>query len=62
MTTAPATLDRERIAQILGREEADYRARTPHSASLFARAKQSLPLGRPVSAGKMAAPLAIAIS
>ena len=45
MTTAPATLDRERIAQILGREEADYRARTPHSASLFARAKQSLPLG-----------------
>jgi len=45
MTTIPATIDRDRIARIGAREEAGYRARTPKSAALHARARQSLPLG-----------------
>ena len=45
--TAPTTtgIDRARIAEIWSREEAAYRARTPKSAALHARAKKSLPLG-----------------
>jgi len=45
--TAPATapIDRARIAEIGTREEAAYRARTPKSAALHARAKEALPLG-----------------
>ncbi len=43
---APAkSLPRERITSILAREEAEYRRRTPTSAKLHERAKQSLPLG-----------------
>jgi glutamate-1-semialdehyde 2,1-aminomutase len=42
---SPATIDRARIAQLGEREEAAYRARTPKSAALHERAKQSLPLG-----------------
>jgi glutamate-1-semialdehyde 2,1-aminomutase len=38
-------VDRERIREIGEREEASYRARTPRSAELHARARQSLPLG-----------------
>ena len=38
-------VDRRRIAEIGGREETEYRRRTPRSAELFARAKQALPLG-----------------
>jgi glutamate-1-semialdehyde 2,1-aminomutase len=38
-------LDRDRIHQIGEREEAAYRARTPRSAELLARARQALPLG-----------------
>jgi glutamate-1-semialdehyde 2,1-aminomutase len=43
--TAPSKLDRERIAEIGAREEAEYRRRTPRSAELHARARRSLPLG-----------------
>jgi glutamate-1-semialdehyde 2,1-aminomutase len=43
--TTPTTIDRARIEAIGAREEAEYRARTPKSAALYARAKQSLPLG-----------------
>jgi glutamate-1-semialdehyde 2,1-aminomutase len=45
--TAPTTtgIDRARITEIWSREEAAYRARTPKSAALHARAKNSLPLG-----------------
>jgi glutamate-1-semialdehyde 2,1-aminomutase len=39
------TIDRERIAQIGAREEAEYRRRTPRSAELHTRARRSLPLG-----------------
>ena len=45
MTTAPVAIDRQRIANIHEREEAAYRARTPKSAALHARARQALPLG-----------------
>ncbi|HEX2193862.1 MAG TPA: aspartate aminotransferase family protein [Candidatus Limnocylindria bacterium] len=38
-------LDRDRIREIGEREEAAYRARTPRSAELHARARQALPLG-----------------
>jgi glutamate-1-semialdehyde 2,1-aminomutase len=38
-------VDRERVKAIGAREEASYRARTPHSAELHARALRSLPLG-----------------
>jgi glutamate-1-semialdehyde 2,1-aminomutase len=38
-------VDRARITEIGAREEAAYRARTPKSAGLFERARQSLPLG-----------------
>ncbi|MEP7159144.1 MAG: aspartate aminotransferase family protein, partial [Chloroflexota bacterium] len=44
-TATPTTIDRDRIERIGDREEAEYRARTPKSASLHERAKQSLPLG-----------------
>jgi len=45
MTTAPASIDRQRIGAIAQREEARYRERTPRSAELFERARRSLPLG-----------------
>ena len=49
MTTPTSTvtreLSRERVSAILAREEAEYRRRTPRSAQLHERAKQSLPLG-----------------
>jgi glutamate-1-semialdehyde 2,1-aminomutase len=38
-------VNRERIRMIGAREEADYRARTPRSAELHERARQTLPLG-----------------
>ena len=40
-----ATMDRTRIDQVRAREEATYRARSPRSAELHARAVRSLPLG-----------------
>jgi glutamate-1-semialdehyde 2,1-aminomutase len=49
MTTPTSTvtreLSRERVSAILAREEAEYRRRTPRSAQLHERAKESLPLG-----------------
>jgi glutamate-1-semialdehyde 2,1-aminomutase len=41
----PRTVDRDRLARIAEREEAAYRARTPKSAALNARARKALPLG-----------------
>ena len=38
-------LNRDRVNAIGAREEAAYRARTPHSARLHERARQALPLG-----------------
>jgi len=38
-------VNRARVAEIGAREEQAYRDRTPRSAELFARARQSLPLG-----------------
>ena len=38
-------VDRERMRQIAEREEAAYRARTPRSAELHARARRAMPLG-----------------
>ena len=43
--TPTAELSRERITKIKEREEAEYKARTPSSAALYARARQSMPLG-----------------
>jgi glutamate-1-semialdehyde 2,1-aminomutase len=45
MTTSTPAIDRQRIADIGAREERAYRDRTPRSAELFERAKESLPLG-----------------
>lgn len=45
MTVTGQGVDRARIAEIGAREEAAYRRRTPKSAELFARARESLPLG-----------------
>ena len=45
MKTAPSAIDRQRIAGIGQREEAEYRRRTPRSGQLIERAKRSLPLG-----------------
>jgi glutamate-1-semialdehyde 2,1-aminomutase len=45
MTTTTPVIDRQRIADIGAREERAYRERTPRSAELFERAKESLPLG-----------------
>ncbi|MDH4334429.1 MAG: aspartate aminotransferase family protein [Chloroflexota bacterium] len=46
MTSAPGrTIDETRVSSILDREEAAYRARTPRSAALHARARQAMPLG-----------------
>jgi glutamate-1-semialdehyde 2,1-aminomutase len=39
------SVDRERLKRIQEREEASYRALTPRSADLHARAKRALPLG-----------------
>ena len=38
-------VDRARVKGIVEREEAAYRARTPRSAELYARARESMPLG-----------------
>lgn len=45
MTVTGHHVSRERVAEIGAREEAAYRARTPKSAALFERARESLPLG-----------------
>ena len=45
MTLTGREVDRARIAEIGAREEAAYRDRTPKSAGLFERARQSMPLG-----------------
>jgi glutamate-1-semialdehyde 2,1-aminomutase len=45
MKTAATAIDRNRIKQLGVREEAEYRARTPRSAELHARATKALPLG-----------------
>ncbi len=39
------TVDRRRVSELRDREEAAYRARTPRSAALHARACEALPLG-----------------
>ncbi|MGI8929165.1 MAG: aspartate aminotransferase family protein [Candidatus Limnocylindrales bacterium] len=44
-TAELTTIDRDRIKRIGDREEAEYRARSPKSAALHERARQSLPLG-----------------
>ena len=45
MTVTPQEISRARIADIGAREEQAYRDRTPKSAALFERARQSMPLG-----------------
>ncbi len=45
MTVTRQEIDRARVADIGAREEQAYRDRTPKSAELFERARQSLPLG-----------------
>ena len=45
MTVTGRTVNRARVAEIAGREEAAYRDRTPRSAALHERARRSLPLG-----------------
>jgi glutamate-1-semialdehyde 2,1-aminomutase len=45
VTVTGHQVSRERIAEIGAREEAAYRERTPKSAALFERARESLPLG-----------------
>jgi glutamate-1-semialdehyde 2,1-aminomutase len=45
VTVTGHQVSRERIAEIGAREEAAYRERTPKSAALFDRARESLPLG-----------------
>ncbi len=45
MTVTGKGINRARIAEIGAREEAEYRHRTPKSAALFDRARQSMPLG-----------------
>ncbi len=45
MTLTGREVDRARVADIGAREEESYRARTPRSAELYERARQSLPLG-----------------
>ncbi len=46
MTIAAArAVDREHLARVLEREEQGYRQRTPRSAQLHARARNTLPLG-----------------
>lgn len=45
MTVTGHQVNRARLAEIGAREQEAYRARTPRSAELFDRARQSLPLG-----------------
>jgi len=45
VTVARRQLDRKRIAEIGAREEEAYKDRTPKSAELLVRARESLPLG-----------------
>jgi glutamate-1-semialdehyde 2,1-aminomutase len=45
MSTTEQQVDRQRVADIAGREEREYRRRTPRSAELFERARKALPLG-----------------
>lgn len=51
MKTAPTTvsIDREKLARLRVREDADFLARTPESARLAARARQHLPNGVPMA-------------
>lgn len=45
MLQEPITLDRGLVQQIIAREEAEFRRRTPRSHEMHERAKKSLPLG-----------------
>ena len=45
MTVAQREIDRRRLAELREREEAEYRRRSLRSAELYARARESLPLG-----------------
>ena len=45
MQTALPSINRQQVAQIGEREEAEYKRRTPRSAALHERARQSMPLG-----------------
>ncbi|MBA2263874.1 MAG: aspartate aminotransferase family protein [Chloroflexi bacterium] len=45
MTVTGHGVNRARVAEIGTREEEEYRRRTPRSAELFERARQSMPLG-----------------
>ena len=45
MTVTGRGVNRARVAEIGSREEDEYRRRTPRSAELFDRARQSMPLG-----------------
>jgi glutamate-1-semialdehyde 2,1-aminomutase len=45
VTVTGHEISRARIAEMAAREEESYRQRTPKSAELFARARESLPLG-----------------
>ena len=45
MTVTGRQVNRARVAEIGAREEASYRERTPKSAALFDRARESMPLG-----------------
>jgi glutamate-1-semialdehyde 2,1-aminomutase len=45
VTLTEHEISRARIGEMVTREEAAYRSRTPRSAALFARARASLPLG-----------------
>jgi glutamate-1-semialdehyde 2,1-aminomutase len=45
VTVTEHKVNRARVGEIVAREEAAYRQRTPKSAALFERARESLPLG-----------------
>jgi glutamate-1-semialdehyde 2,1-aminomutase len=45
VTVTQSQIDRGRLAELLAREEAGYRTRTPRSAELYDRARGSMPLG-----------------
>jgi glutamate-1-semialdehyde 2,1-aminomutase len=45
MLREPVTIDAQRVQEIVDREEADFRKRTPKSLEIHERAKASLPLG-----------------
>src|SRR5713101_7911884 len=45
MLREPITIDRTHVQEIVGREEAQFRKRTPRSHEMHERAKSSLPMG-----------------